>query len=68
ETRNLLTVAKMIMGAARIRRESRGPHLYFHSLNDSEPLPRNDKLWQKYIVVKKTAKNMQFEIEKPVTI
>ena len=68
ETWNLLTVARMIMGTARIRRESRGPHLYFHSFNDPEPLPRNDKLWQKYIVVRKTAENMQFEIEKPVTI
>lgn len=68
ETLNLLTVAQMIMGAARIRRESRGPHLYFHSFNDWQPLARDDKLWQKYIIVAKTGENMEFKIRKPVMI
>ena len=68
ETLNLLTVAQMIMGVARMRRESRGPHLYFHSFNDSEPLPRDDKLWQRYIVARKAAGNIQLEIKKPAVI
>ncbi|TET10674.1 FAD-binding protein [Candidatus Aerophobetes bacterium] len=69
ETLDLLTVAQMVMGAARMRKESRGPHLYFHSFNDSEPLPRDDKLWQKYIIVaRKAAGNIQLEIKKPAVI
>jgi len=68
ETLNLLTVAQIIIGATRMRRESRGPHLYFHSFNDLKPLPRNDKLWQKYIIIRKSGENMQFEIKKPVVI
>ncbi len=68
ETLNLLTIAQMVMGAAKMRKESRGPHLYFRSFKDSESLPKNNKLWQKYIVVRKNGENMQFEIKEPVVI
>ena len=65
ETLNLLTVAQVIMGAAEMRRESRGPHLFFCSFNDLRPQPRNDKSWQKYIVIRKSEGNIKFEIRKP---
>jgi len=53
ETLNMLKVAQMVIGAARMRKESRGPHLYFDSFDDAEPLPRNDESWRKYIVITK---------------
>ena len=67
ETLNLLKVAQMIMGAARMRRESRGPHLYFRRFEDPEPLPRDDNLWQKYIIIRKGKENMEFILKKPVS-
>jgi len=57
----------MIMGAARMRRESRGPHLYFRRFEDPEPLPRDDNLWQKYIIIRKGKENMEFILKKPVS-
>ncbi|MFQ5834539.1 MAG: FAD-binding protein [bacterium] len=68
ETINLLQVAQMIMGAARIRKESRGPHLYFSNFEDAVPLPRDDELWRKYIVVTKRGAKMKFEIREPVRL
>ncbi|MCK4245352.1 MAG: FAD-binding protein, partial [Candidatus Omnitrophica bacterium] len=51
ETINILKVAKIIATAASLRDESRGPHLLFDNSGESEP--RNDKKWQRYIVIKK---------------
>jgi len=67
ETLNMLRVAQMVIGAAKIRKESRGPHLYFSSFNDSEPLPRDDELWCRYIVTVKEGKKMRFEARKPIS-
>ncbi len=67
ETRNLLTVAEMVLGAALRRDESRGPHLRFRSWEEPEPLPRRDPDWQRYIVIRKgPAGEMQFQREEPV--
>ena len=68
ETINLLQVAQMIMGAARIRKESRGPHLYFSNFEDAVPLPRDDELWRKYIIITKRGEKMKFEIREPVRL
>ncbi len=68
ETINLLQIAQMIMGAARVRKESRGPHLYFSNFEDAAPLPGNDELWRKYIVITKRGEKMKFEIRKPVRL
>jgi succinate dehydrogenase / fumarate reductase flavoprotein subunit len=58
----------MIMGAARIRKESRGPHLYFSNFEDAVPLPRDDELWQKYIIITKREEKMTLEIREPVRL
>lgn len=55
ETRNLLDVAEMVVRAAAMRRESRGPHLLFASPDDPEPLPRDDANWQRCIVIRRGA-------------
>ena len=68
ETLNMLRVAQMVIGAAKIRKESRGPHLYFSSFNDSEPLPRDDELWCRYIVIVKEREGMRFETREPVRL
>ena len=68
ETLNILKVAQMVIGAARMRKESRGPHLYFSSFNDSEPLPRDDELWCRYIVIVKEREGMRFETREPVRL
>jgi succinate dehydrogenase/fumarate reductase flavoprotein subunit len=53
ETGNLLTVAEMVMRAALLRKESRGPHLFFAHFDDLEPVAIKDPDWQKYIVIRK---------------
>jgi len=68
ETINLLQVAQMIMGAARIRKESRGPHIYFSNFEDAVPLSRDDELWRKYIIITKRREKMKFEIREPVRL
>jgi len=68
ETLNMLKVAQMVIGAARIRKESRGPHLYFDSFDDSIPLPRKDESWCRYIVIVKEGEKMKFEIKNPIRL
>jgi len=66
ETRNMYDVAEMIMRAARLRDESRGPHLYFAHPGDARPMPRNDGAWQRYIVLRKGGDGMILEARTPV--
>ena len=66
ETLNILKVAQIIVGAANLRKESRGPHLYFRNFEDIEPLARDDEKWCKYIVIKQGKKSMEFELRNPV--
>ena len=51
ETTNLMDVAEMAFRACLLRKESRGPHLFFNRLEDPSPLPSQDPLWRKYIVI-----------------
>jgi succinate dehydrogenase / fumarate reductase flavoprotein subunit len=67
ETLNMLRVGQMVIGAARMRKESRGPHLYFSSFNDSEPLPRDDESWRRYIIIAKEGKKMRFQAREPIS-
>ena len=66
ETRGMLDVAKMVMGAAQRRKESRGPHLFFPSPDATEPLPIDEENWRQYIVVARHDGEMVFERRKPV--
>jgi succinate dehydrogenase / fumarate reductase flavoprotein subunit len=66
ETVNIFDVAEMIMRAARARRESRGPHLFFHSPEDERPLSGDDQRWRKYIVISKGSEGMKLETREPV--
>jgi succinate dehydrogenase / fumarate reductase flavoprotein subunit len=68
ETVNIIDVAVIILNACRIRNESRGPHLRFNTFRETEPLPRDDDNWRKYIVIKKdiSSHELKFEIIEPV--
>jgi succinate dehydrogenase/fumarate reductase flavoprotein subunit len=67
ETRNLLDVAEMVLRAAALRRESRGPHLLFARADDAEPLPRDDADWRRYIVIRRGDDGaMKLEPREPV--
>lgn len=69
ETAGMLHVAEMVLRAARMRRESRGPHLFFDSDDDMVPLPRNDGNWCRYIVIRKGQESeMRLETRKPVRV
>jgi succinate dehydrogenase / fumarate reductase flavoprotein subunit len=66
ETVNILDVALMVMTSARIRTESRGPHLFFQSYDDITPIPRDYEGWKKYIVVKRENNRMKYEVSVPM--
>ncbi len=51
ETTNLMDVVEMVFRACLLRKESRGPHLFFNHLEDPSPLPSQDPIWRKYIVI-----------------
>ena len=55
ENKNLLLVGEMVIRAALLRDESRGPHLRFDRYEDNLPLGRNDA-WKKYIVISRGEK------------
>jgi len=65
ETRNLLDVAEMIFRACLLRKESRGPHLFFNRLEDSSPLPSQDPMWRKYIVIQNQKGKMVLKKKTP---
>ncbi|MGI6208475.1 MAG: FAD-binding protein [Anaerolineae bacterium] len=65
ETANLLTVAEMVLRAAEVRTESRGPHLRFAAVGDLTPVPSSPH-WRQYIVIRKGDPDMQLEIQQPV--
>jgi succinate dehydrogenase/fumarate reductase flavoprotein subunit len=66
ETENLMTVAEMVMRAALIRKESRGPHLFFNHFGDLKPMELKDPEWQKYIVIRREKGRMALEPRSPV--
>jgi succinate dehydrogenase / fumarate reductase flavoprotein subunit len=66
ETSNLLTVGTIVLRAARMRGESRGPHLVFEKPDDFEPIARSDTQWGKYIVVSRRSGRAWLAPTKPV--
>jgi succinate dehydrogenase / fumarate reductase flavoprotein subunit len=66
ETENLLTVAEMVMRAAFLRKESRGPHLFFVHFDDLEPIGIKGPEWQKYIVIRREEDKMILQPRTPV--
>ena len=68
ETENLMTVAEMVMRAALLRKESRGPHLFFAHFEDLKPMDIKDPEWQKYIVIRKEKGRMALDPRKPVAL
>jgi len=68
ETENLMTVAEMVMRAALLRKESRGPHLFFARFEDLQPMDMKDPEWRKYIVIRKEKDKMILDPRTPVGI
>lgn len=66
ETRAMLDVAQMVMGAALHRPESRGPHLFFPSADATEPLPIDEQHGRQYIVIARRDDKVVFVKRKPV--
>ncbi len=66
ETRHILHVAELVMRAALLRDESRGPHLRFASPDAAEPIPRDDDRWQRYIVIQRGRDGAELRTEEPV--
>ncbi len=66
ETRGMLLVAEMVLAAAALRHESRGPHLLFSDYSDTVPIARDDTRWSKYIVIGRDAAGMRLEIRDPL--
>ena len=66
EAVNLLQVARMIVLAARGRDESRGPHLRFGPGGALQPIPRDDKGWNRYLVVDRGRTGPRIEPREPV--
>ncbi len=68
ETKNVMDVAEMILRACLYRKESRGPHLFFHRFEDLYPLPSNEPQWRKYIVIQKQGERMILMRRAPVPL
>lgn len=68
ETENLLLTAEMILRAAALRVESRGPHLTFADYNDLKPVDKMDPSWQRYIVIREREGRMELQPEKPLPL
>jgi succinate dehydrogenase/fumarate reductase flavoprotein subunit len=66
ETRNLLDVAEMLSRACLSRKESRGPHLFFTHLEDPSPLPSQDPMWRKYVVIQNRSGKMVLKKRTPI--
>ena len=68
EARNAVTVAEMILRAALMRDESRGPHLRFASADDLEPIPSRPG-WERYIVIRRAdGGSMTLEASQPAPL
>ena len=65
ETKGMLLVAEMVLTAALMRDESRGPHLRFHHEEDNVPIARDDDRWCKYIVIRRDASGMSSDVRDP---
>ena len=65
ETKGMLLVAEMVLAAAALRDESRGPHLRFEGGDETVPIARDDERWCRYIIIKKAAEGMRLEVRDP---
>lgn len=65
ENRSIWLCALMILSAAKLRFESRGPHLMFTDESAAELAARDDIFWRKYIVIKKKYGTMSFSVDVP---
>ena len=68
ETENLLDVAEMILKACLLRKESRGPHLFFRCFEDAHPLSSQDRKGKRYIVIQNRSGKMILERRVPVKL
>ncbi len=66
ETKNLLDAAEIIFWACLSRKESRGPHLFFTHLEDPSPLPSQDPIWRKYVVIQNKNGKMVLKKKTPI--
>jgi len=66
EAVNILQVAQLVARAALERDESRGPHLRFGPDGWLDPLPRDDRRWIRYIVVRAGEHGPRIERREPV--
>ena len=64
ETANLLVAAEMVLRAALLRDESRGPHLRFARFGDLEPLASQDT-WRQYTVIRRGEDGMVLGPRRP---
>jgi succinate dehydrogenase/fumarate reductase flavoprotein subunit len=65
ETLNICDVAEMVMTAASMRTESRGPHLFFEREDDTRPVKRDEEKWNRYIVIQRSETRMLAVPEEP---
>jgi succinate dehydrogenase / fumarate reductase flavoprotein subunit len=68
ETENLLDVAEMILKTCLLRKESRGPHLFFRRFEDLHPLPSQNPRGRRYIVIQNRSGKMALERRVPVKL
>lgn len=67
ENESLLLVAEMVLRAAHLREESRGPHLRFFASGQNIPLPKNNDVWAQYIVIREKDGRMCLEKKQPIS-
>jgi succinate dehydrogenase/fumarate reductase flavoprotein subunit len=68
ETENIRDLAEMVLRACLMRKESRGPHLFFGHFDDPGPLPIQDPKWRKYIVLWNRIGRMVLKKQVPVKL
>ena len=68
ETENLIDVAEMALRACLLRKESRGPHLFFRRFEYLHPLPSQGRKGERYIVIQNRSGKMVLERRAPVRL
>lgn len=68
EVQSITRVAEMIFRSAGLRKESRGPHLFFKNPDDAWPQPAGGKEWERYLVLWKDGQEMKTEFREPVAL
>jgi len=61
-------VAEMVLRVSLMRKESRGPHLFFSHFGDPHPLPSQEPRWRKYIVIQNQEGRMGLKRRSPVKL